>query len=88
MTVRIKKYLKFNTDKINKNIYLSAKMNLKYYLVQPRHIEAILAAVLATRPALTTLLVDCKENCDCSVGNSAFGTFNITKTLFNKLKIS
>lgn len=35
------------------------------YLVQPRrHIYAKLAAVLATRPDRTTLLVDCKDNCD------------------------
>lgn len=35
---------------------------INYYLVQPRHIDAKLAAVLATSPALTTLLVDCKDN--------------------------
>lgn len=47
--------------------------NIKNYFVHPRHMLAIDAAVLATRPALTILLVDCKENC---VGYSTLGTYN------------
>lgn len=50
--------------------------SIKNYFVHPRHMLAIDAAVLATRPALTILLVDCKENC---VGYSTLGTASHSK---------
>lgn len=52
-----------NNIKFTEKLFTSLIIKFKFYLIQSRHIEAILVAALATTP-IPTLLADCEDDCE------------------------